>query len=131
MSESGDGSRIEAAAAGVHGEQKEAHDSGSATSHVTASDAVPGSAHTAGDAHADDDHGGGHHAADPNAGVVVGLAPTPAWVMTAVAIGVLTLILTIVLGFALRDTPGGTGPAVEEHHATPAAEHVSPSAEGH
>jgi hypothetical protein len=79
-----DGSRIEAAQAGVHAE----HEEHGAHGHVTAH----GAAH---DDH-DDDHGGhGGHGADPNAGVVRGEAPTPAWVMTATAIALVTIAACI------------------------------------
>jgi len=90
---SNDGSRIEAAEAGVHTERQEhaAHD------HVDAPDAVS-HAH---EAH-DDDHGGGHgHGADPNAGVLVGDPPTPAWVMTATAIALVTIAACVWLAFKI------------------------------
>jgi hypothetical protein len=39
-----------------------------------------------------DDHGShGGHGADPNAGVLRGEAPTPAWVWTAALIGLVTI----------------------------------------
>jgi hypothetical protein len=77
-----DGSRIEAAEAGVHTEQQEhaAHD------HVDAPEAVS-AAHEAHDDHGS--HGG--HGADPNEGVLKGTAPTPAW------LGVVTLIAFVTL----------------------------------
>jgi len=60
-------------------------------SHV---EAVEAAAH---DPH-DDDHGGGHgHGADPNAGVLVGEPPTPAWVMTATLIALLTVVGCVLL----------------------------------
>lgn len=77
-----DGSRIEAAVAGVHAE----HEEHGAHHHV--------------DAH--DDHGGGHgHGADPNAGVLRGEAPTPAWVMTATAIALVTILACVWLAFRI------------------------------
>ena len=91
---SNDGSRIEAAEAGVHAEQRE----GAAHDHVDAPDAVSAAHHAPahGGAHHDDDHGGGHgHGADPNAGVLRGDAPTPAWVMTATAIALVTIAACI------------------------------------
>lgn len=81
-----DGSRIEAAEAGVHTEHAEhgAHD------HVDAH----GAAH--------DDHGGGHgHGADPNAGVVRADAPTPAWVGTATVVALITIAACIWLAFRI------------------------------
>lgn len=63
-------------------------------SHIEAVDA---GAHDAHDSHGDD-HGGGHgHGADPNAGVVVGEPPTPAWVMTATLIALLTVVGCVLL----------------------------------
>ena len=45
-----------------------------------------------------DDHGGGHgHGADPNAGVLVGEPPTPAWVMTSTLIALLTVVGCVLL----------------------------------
>jgi hypothetical protein len=85
---SNDGSRVEAAEAGVHTEQDEhaAHD------HVDAKDAVPG-AHGH-DAH--DDHGShGGHGADPNAGVLRGEPPTPAW------LGVIAVIVLVTVAFCI------------------------------
>ena len=56
--------------------------------------------HGAHDAH--DDHGGGHgHGADPNAGVLVGEPPTPAWVMTATLIGLLTIVGCVLLAMKI------------------------------
>ncbi|MEA2172331.1 MAG: hypothetical protein QOF76_5631 [Solirubrobacteraceae bacterium] len=103
-----DGSRIEAAEAGVHTEQEEhgAHD------HVDAPDAVSPAhhapAHTPGghgtghgSAH-DDDHGAhGGHGADPNAGVLRGDPPTPAWVWTATLVGFLTIGLCVLLALKI------------------------------
>lgn len=145
-----DGSRIEAAEAGVHAEQREidepevpgAHD------HVDATDAVrtpaagpvdaldvtphviedtsdtavgigdhgpapvdvhPDHGPAAVGVHADDDHGGAHgHGADPNAGVVIGTPPTPAWVMTAAGIGLVTILVCIVLAVMLHDVSVGS-----------------------
>ncbi|MCA1824587.1 MAG: hypothetical protein ABR520_09660 [Mycobacteriales bacterium] len=118
MSESDDGSRIEAAEAGMKHEQAEIDQTGAAVPHVTATDAAPTLGHDT--PQGDDDHGG-HHVADPNAGVVVGVPPTPAWVMTAVGIGIVTLLLTVLLGYAMRDVDGGTGPAPDEGHPSPVA----------
>ena len=85
-----DGSRIEAAEAGVHAEQEE----GLAHDHVDAVDAVS-PAHHAPDGH-DDDHGShGGHGADPNAGVLIGTAPTPAW------LGVVTLVVLVTVGLCV------------------------------
>ncbi|HEV2889935.1 MAG TPA: hypothetical protein VGX28_06120 [Frankiaceae bacterium] len=105
---SNDGSRIEAAEAGVHAEQEEhaAHD------HVDAPDAVSAAHHApahggghagAHDDHDDhDDHGGGHgHGADPNAGVLRGEAPTPAWVITATAIALVTIAACVWLAIRI------------------------------
>lgn len=83
-----DGSRIEAAEAGVHTEIEEhaRHD------HVDAPDALPGAHHAA----HDDDHGShGGHGADPNEGVLRGTPPTPAWVWTAALIGLVTALLCV------------------------------------
>jgi hypothetical protein len=53
------------------------------------------------DPHHDDDHGShGGHGADPNEGVVRGVAPTPAWVWTATLVGLVTIVLCVLL--ALR-----------------------------
>ena len=74
-STSKDGSRVEAAHAGEHAEHDE---------------------------HGHDDHGGGHgHGADPNAGVLVGEAPTPAWVMTATAIALVTIAACVWLALKI------------------------------
>jgi hypothetical protein len=84
-----DGSRVEAAEAGVHAEQGER----AAHGHVDAPEAVSGAHHAPshGVGH-DDDHGShGGHGADPNAGVLRGEAPTPAWVWTAALIGLVTI----------------------------------------
>ena len=65
-------------------------------------EAVEAGAH---DAHHDDhhdDHGGGHgHGADPNEGVVRGEAPTPAWVMTATGIALVTIAVCVWLAFRI------------------------------
>jgi hypothetical protein len=80
-----DGSRIEAAEAGVHTEQEE-H---AAHPHVDAVDAIAV-------AHHDDDRGShGGHGADPNEGVLRGTPPTPAWVWTAALIGLVTALLCV------------------------------------
>ena len=65
---SDDGSRIEAEAAKAHGEEH-------------------------------DDHGshGGHGAADPNAGVLRGEAPTPAWVGAATVISLITMVVVVLV----------------------------------
>ena len=53
---------------------------------------------------ADHDDSAGHgHGADPNAGVVRGTPPTPAWVLTAALIGLVSVVATIVLAVALND----------------------------
>jgi hypothetical protein len=86
-----DGSRVEAAEAGVHTEQEElgAHD------HVDAVDSVSVAHHTP-DEH--DDHGGhGGHGADPNAGVLVGTPPTPAWLMTVTLVALVTIAGCVLL----------------------------------
>lgn len=85
---SNDPSRIEAAEAGLHTELEE-H---GAHHHVTAADAVPHDEHVS--------HGGGH-GADPNAGVLRGDPPTPAWVWTATAVGALTLVLCVLLALKI------------------------------
>jgi hypothetical protein len=88
-----DGSRIEAAEAGVRTEHEERDEHGGAHQHVTAT----GSVSPAHEAH-DDDHGShGGHGADPNEGVLRGEAPTPAWVMTATAVAFVTLALCVLL----------------------------------
>ena len=81
-----------------------------------------------------DDHGsGGHgHGADPNAGVVRGTPPTPAWVLTAAVISAVTVVAAIVLGIALNDAIPSDAPKHEittedggeagEHGEEPAAE---------
>ncbi|HVE99065.1 MAG TPA: hypothetical protein VNA12_07785 [Mycobacteriales bacterium] len=59
-----------------------------------------------------DDHGGGHgHGDDPNAGVVRATPPTPAWVLTAALIGLVTVIATVILGFAINDAIPSDAPA--------------------
>ena len=63
------------------------------------------------DAH-EDDHAGGH-GDDPNAGVVLGTPPTPAWVLTSVVIGLVTLAATVVLAIALGAAPDA--PAETDH----------------
>ena len=53
-------------------------------------------------AHEHDDHGGGHgHGHDPNAGVVKGEPPTPAWIWTAALIALITVLGTVWLAFAI------------------------------
>jgi hypothetical protein len=95
-----DGSRIEAAEAGVHAEERELAGHGPATVHDADSHAA---------------HLGHGEADDPNAGVVVGTPPTPAWVMTAAGIGVVTIIVTVILAVMLHnadsDREGGGTPA--------------------
>ena len=77
-----DGSRVEAKEAGAHGD---GHDA----------------AHGAHASH-DDDHGShGGHGADPNAGVLRGEAPTPAWVMTATFVGFLTILFCLWLAIKI------------------------------
>ena len=76
--------------------------------------------------HGSDDHGGGHgHGDDPNAGVVRGTPPTPAWLLTAALIGLVTIIASVVLAVALNDAipseaPDEIGVSGE---AEPGAEH--------
>ena len=61
--------------------------------------------------HEDDGHGGGHgHGADPNAGVVRGEPPTPAWLGAAALIGLVTLVAAVILAFALADAETATTP---------------------
>jgi hypothetical protein len=160
-----DGSRIEAAAAGVHAEERELDHHGTADTHVDAVDAVQlpatgptderdvvphavsdtsdtgigiadhgpagvshgghgavsATAHDTHDAHDDDGHGGGHgHGADPNAGVVQGIAPTPAWVLTAVGIALLTIVICAVVAVLLHRAAEGA-PAEGPEHARAAA----------
>jgi hypothetical protein len=105
---SGDGSRIEAAEAGIHAEEREVDESGAARQHVTATDAAPRvDPHDVAEAHGHDvhdDHDGGHgggHGADPNAGVVVGTPPTSAWVITACVIGLITIVAAVLLAVAI------------------------------
>jgi hypothetical protein len=57
-------------------------------------------------AHEHDDGGGHGHGADPNAGVVVGTPPTPAWVMTAAGIGLVTIVLCVIVALILADQVG-------------------------
>lgn len=93
--DSDDASRIEAEVAGGH------------DTHGT---------HGTHDAHEND--GGGHgHGADPNAGVVVGEPPTPAWVMTAAGIAALTIAICVVLAVMLHDAAGTTGGTPSEEPA--------------
>ena len=47
-----------------------------------------------------DDHVG-HQAADPNAGVVVGEPPTPAWVAAATIIAIVTIAAAVILAVAI------------------------------
>ena len=51
--------------------------------------------------HAEDEEHGGHHGSDPNAGVLRGDPPTPAWVWTATAVGALTLVLCVLLALKI------------------------------
>lgn len=49
-----------------------------------------------------DDHGGGHgHGADPNAGVLRGEAPTPAWLGVVTAVALLTIAACVWLAFQI------------------------------
>ena len=91
-----------------------------------------------------DDHGaGGHgHGDDPNAGVVRATPPTPAWVLTAALIGLVTILTTLVLAVAINDAipsdvpretgvegeqdPGG---AAEEDHGAEAEPEADAEAE--
>jgi hypothetical protein len=100
----GDGSRIEAAEAGVHAEQRELDEHGAADPHVDAIESIPAGHGLHED---DEDHGAhGGHGDDPNAGVVVGEPPTPAWVMTAVGIAAITVAVCVVLAIMLADKVG-------------------------
>ncbi|HVE64667.1 MAG TPA: hypothetical protein VNB94_12810 [Mycobacteriales bacterium] len=75
-----------------------------------------------------DDHGsGGHGSADPNAGVVRGTPPTPAWLLTAALIGLVTILASVILAVALNDaipskadseisTEGEAEPGAEAEH---------------
>ena len=47
-----------------------------------------------------DDHGGGH-GADPNAGVLVGEPPTPAWIGTVAVIALVTIAACVLLAFRI------------------------------
>ncbi|HVF18880.1 MAG TPA: hypothetical protein VNA14_01370 [Mycobacteriales bacterium] len=86
-------------------------------------------AHTA-DHDDHDDHGaGGHgHGADPHAGVVRGTPPTPAWVLTAAVISLVTALATVVLAIELNDAIPSDAPKHErtteqgEHADEPAGE---------
>jgi hypothetical protein len=52
--------------------------------------------------HDEDAQGGGHgHGHDPNAGVVKGEPPTPAWIWTAALIALVTALGTVWLAFAI------------------------------
>lgn len=143
-----DGSRIEAAEAGVHAEERELDEEGAAHRHVDAVDAVPEPAvgptdvrdvvphavvETSDTGVAVADHGVAHvhdadaHAAqvghgeadDPNAGVVIGIPPTPAWVMTAAGIGLVTVVVTVILAIMLHnaDADRGSGGTPTHGHA--------------
>lgn len=130
-----DGSRIEAAEAGVHAEERELDEHGAAHRHVEAVDAVPEPAvgptdlrdvvphavvdtsdtgvgiadhgpATVHDADAHAAHLGHGEADDPNAGVLVATPPTPAWVMTAAGIGLVTVLVCVVLAVMLADQVG-------------------------
>lgn len=104
-----DGSRIEAAEAGLHAEQREVDAHGSADTHVDALDALPVDAHAPAGAHSvadDHDTPAGGHGADPNAGVLVAVPPTPAWVLTAAGIAAVTVAVCVVLAFILADKVG-------------------------
>ena len=67
------------------------------------------------DAHEDEHGHGGGHGDDPNAGVVIGTPPTPAWVLTSVLIGLVTLAATVILAIALGGTPGELTPHEDDH----------------
>lgn len=88
MAKSQDGSRIEAKEAGLNAEIAEDDAVGAHDTHV---------GH---DAH--DDAGGGH-GADPNAGVVVADAPTPAWVLTAAGIALVTVVVCVIVAVLLNN----------------------------
>jgi hypothetical protein len=72
------------------------------------------SSHGAHDDEAPGDGSGHGHGDDPNAGVVVGAPPTPAWVLTSFVIGLVTLAATVILAIALGGTPAGTSP-LDDH----------------
>ncbi|MDQ1709691.1 MAG: hypothetical protein QOG49_1076 [Frankiaceae bacterium] len=99
----GDGSRIEAAEAGVHAEQSELDEHGVADAHVDAAGSIP-AGHGLHEDDEHDTHGG--HGVDPNSGVVVAEPPTPAWVMTAVGIAAITVAVCVVLAVMLADKVG-------------------------
>lgn len=88
-------------------------------------DAHGHAAHPEGD---DEAHGAGGHGEDPNAGVVLGTPPTPAWVLTAVGIGLVTAIVVVILAFALPDSPALPGDG--DHGGGQATTPTAP-AEGH
>jgi len=75
------------------------------------------------------DHGAGGHGTDPNAGVVRATPPTPAWVLTAALIGLVTIIATIVLAVALNDAIPSDAP--REHTVEVGEDHGDEPAEGH
>jgi NADH-quinone oxidoreductase subunit L len=99
----GDASAIEAEKAGELDAHAHGHDAHDASGH-------------------DDDAHGGGHGDDPNAGIVMGTPPTPAWVLTATLIGLVTVIAAVLLAIALRDVPssgtsehGGSSSTSSEH----------------
>ena len=52
--------------------------------------------------HGDDDHGShGGHGHDPNAGVLVGTPPTPAWIWTVALIALVTILWCVWLAFRI------------------------------
>lgn len=46
------------------------------------------------------------HGADPDAGVLVGVPPTPAWVLTAAGIAAVTIAVCVVLAVILAGKVG-------------------------
>ncbi len=59
---------------------------------------------------AHDDHDDSAHGGDPNDGVLRGTPPTPAWLLTAALIGLVTIIASVVLAVALNDAIPATAP---------------------
>ena len=51
--------------------------------------------------HAEDDHGGHGHGNDPNAGVVRGEIPQPAWVGAATVIALVTIVACVWLAYRI------------------------------
>lgn len=83
--------------------------------------------HDAHDAHDDAAGGHGHGAADPNAGVVRGTPPTPAWVLTSALIALVTIIASVVLAVALNDAIPSKAPT--EHVTEDDGDHATEGGE--